>query len=62
MPPLPAAAPTSCSVTATMLRGEGETLPVSALPVDGEWPTGTSTWEKRAIAEEDPDLGPLLVH
>jgi len=55
MPPLPAAAPDFVQrVTATMLRGEGDTLPVSALPVDGEWPTGTSTWEKRGIAEEIP--------
>lgn len=61
MPPLPAAAPDFVQrVTATMLRGEGETLPVSALPVDGEWPTGTSTWEKRAIAEEIPIWDPSL--
>ncbi len=61
MPPLPDAAPDFVKrVTATMLRGEGDTLPVSALPVDGEWPTGTSTWEKRAIAEEIPIWDPSL--
>jgi pyruvate-ferredoxin/flavodoxin oxidoreductase len=29
-------------------------LPVSAFPVDGVWPTGTTQWEKRNIAEEIP--------
>ena len=38
-------------VTATMLRGEGDSLPVSALPCDGTWPSGTSRWEKRNISE-----------
>ena len=43
MPPLPDAAPAFVQrVTAAVLRGEGEELPVSALPVDGEWPTGTA--------------------
>ncbi len=61
MPPLPDSAPDFVRrVTATMLRGEGDTLPVSALPVDGQWPTGTSRWEKRAIAEEIPIWDPSL--
>ncbi|WIY84166.1 pyruvate:ferredoxin (flavodoxin) oxidoreductase [Propionimicrobium sp. PCR01-08-3] len=55
MPPMPDAAPDFVkSVTATMLRGEGDLLPVSALPVDGTWPSGTSKYEKRGIAEEIP--------
>ena len=55
MPPLPQAAPEFVArVTATMLHGEGDRLPVSALPVDGTWPTGTAAWEKRAIASEIP--------
>ncbi len=33
---------------------EGEALPVSALPVDGTYPSGTSKWEKRNIAREIP--------
>ena len=55
MPPLPEAAPDFVRrVTARMLEGEGDLLPVSALPVDGTWPTGTAKWEKRAIAQELP--------
>ncbi|PIJ48576.1 pyruvate:ferredoxin (flavodoxin) oxidoreductase [Erwinia sp. OLTSP20] len=42
------------TVTATMLAGLGDTLPVSALPPDGSWPTGTTRWEKRNIAEAIP--------
>ena len=41
-------------VTALMIAGKGDLLPVSAFPVDGTWPVGTSQWEKRAIAEEVP--------
>ncbi|HXJ79513.1 MAG TPA: pyruvate:ferredoxin (flavodoxin) oxidoreductase [Candidatus Methylomirabilis sp.] len=41
-------------VTAPMIAGEGDRLPVSALPVDGTYPTGTTRWEKRAIALEIP--------
>ncbi|MGH1394114.1 MAG: pyruvate:ferredoxin (flavodoxin) oxidoreductase [Trichormus sp.] len=32
----------------------GDELPVSALPVDGTFPTGTAKWEKRNIAQEIP--------
>lgn len=42
------------TVTATMLAGRGDLLPVSAFPPDGTWPTGTTQWEKRNIAEEIP--------
>jgi pyruvate-ferredoxin/flavodoxin oxidoreductase len=41
-------------VTSLMLGGKGDLLPVSAFPVDGTWPTGTTQWEKRNIAEEIP--------
>ena len=41
-------------VTARMLAGEGDLLPVSALPPDGTFPTGTSKVEKRTIAVEIP--------
>jgi pyruvate-ferredoxin/flavodoxin oxidoreductase len=41
-------------VTALMIAGHGDRLPVSAFPVDGTWPTGTSKWEKRNIAAEIP--------
>jgi pyruvate-ferredoxin/flavodoxin oxidoreductase len=47
-------------VTARMLQGEGDLLPVSALPIDGTFPTATSRFEKRSLAQElpiwDPDL------
>ena len=39
------------AVTALMLAGDGDLLPVSALPVDGTFPTGTAQYEKRAIAQ-----------
>jgi pyruvate-ferredoxin/flavodoxin oxidoreductase len=41
-------------VTALMIAGKGDLLPVSAFPVDGTWPLGTCQWEKRAIALEIP--------
>jgi pyruvate-ferredoxin/flavodoxin oxidoreductase len=41
-------------VTAVILAGKGDLLPVSAFPVDGTWPTGTAKWEKRNIALEIP--------
>ena len=54
-PIVPAAAPEFVQrVTAAMLEGHGDRLPVSAFPADGTWPTGTSRWEKRNIATEIP--------
>jgi pyruvate-ferredoxin/flavodoxin oxidoreductase len=41
-------------VSAVMLAGKGDLLPVSAFPVDGTWPTATAQWEKRNIALEIP--------
>ena len=41
-------------VTAALLAGHGDLLPVSAFPVDGTWPLGTTRWEKRALAREIP--------
>ncbi|MEX0726640.1 MAG: pyruvate:ferredoxin (flavodoxin) oxidoreductase [Planctomycetaceae bacterium] len=47
-------------VTSMLLAGQGDLLPVSALPVDGTYPTGTARYEKRSIAIEipiwDPDI------
>ncbi len=45
-------------VTAVMLRGEGDLLPVSKLPVDGTYPSGTTQWEKRNIADFVPAWEP----
>jgi pyruvate-ferredoxin/flavodoxin oxidoreductase len=41
-------------VTAMMLAGKGDMLPVSAFPPDGIWPTGTARFERRNIAAELP--------
>jgi pyruvate:ferredoxin (flavodoxin) oxidoreductase, homodimeric len=41
-------------VTAAMMAGRGDDLPVSAISADGTWPTGTTRWEKRNIALEIP--------
>jgi pyruvate-ferredoxin/flavodoxin oxidoreductase len=54
-PIVPAEAPDFVQrVTALMLANKGDLLPVSAFPVDGTWPSGTTRWEKRAIALEIP--------
>jgi pyruvate-ferredoxin/flavodoxin oxidoreductase len=60
-PVVPADAPEFVhAVTAQMMAGRGDALPVSALPVDGTYPTGTAAYEKRNISDEvaawDPDL------
>ena len=47
-------------VTAMIMEGKGDLLPVSALPVDGTFPTGTSVWEKRSIAQEIPIWDPSI--
>jgi pyruvate-ferredoxin/flavodoxin oxidoreductase len=41
-------------VTMTMIAGKGDLLPVSALPADGTFPTGTTRYEKRKLAAEIP--------
>ena len=41
-------------VTARIMAGEGDLLPVSALPIDGTFPTATTQWEKRGIAQQIP--------
>ncbi|HWZ94202.1 MAG TPA: pyruvate:ferredoxin (flavodoxin) oxidoreductase [Opitutaceae bacterium] len=42
------------NVTARLLANEGDLMPVSAIPLDGCWPTGTARFEKRNIALEIP--------
>jgi pyruvate-ferredoxin/flavodoxin oxidoreductase len=42
------------NVTAQIIAGFGDALPVSAMPKDGTFPTGTAQWEKRNIALEIP--------
>ncbi len=41
-------------VTSMMIEGKGDLIPVSKMPVDGTFPTGTAMWEKRNIALEVP--------
>ena len=55
----PAAVPASAPefvilVTAKMFEGRGDEIPVSLMPVDGTFPSGTAAWEKRNIADEVP--------
>jgi pyruvate-ferredoxin/flavodoxin oxidoreductase len=47
-------------VTAEIIAGRGDALPVSALPADGTYPVATSQWEKRNIAQEVPVWVPDL--
>ncbi len=61
LPVVPAGAPEFVrTVTAEMMAGRGDDLPVSMLPVDGTYPSGTAAYEKRNISDLvalwDPDL------
>ena len=47
-------------VTAMMMAGRGDDLAVSALPIDGTYPTGTAKWEKRNIALFIPEWEPEI--
>ncbi len=42
------------NVIGPMLAFDGDDLPVSAMPVDGTFPTGTTQWEKRNISLDIP--------
>ena len=58
-PIVPANAPDFVQkITARIMAGHGDLLPVSTMPVDGTWPTGTTRWEKRGIAVEIPIWDP----
>jgi pyruvate-ferredoxin/flavodoxin oxidoreductase len=55
LPSIPHQAPEFVrNVLGAMLAGQGDSLPVSALPLEGTFLTGTSKWEKRSIAQEIP--------
>ena len=41
-------------VTAEMMRGHGDDLPVSKMPVDGTYPSATAQWEKANVADQVP--------
>ncbi len=60
-PPVAAEAPDFVrNVLAPMMIGDGDLLPVSALPNDGTYPSGTAQWEKRNIAEIVPEWDPNI--
>jgi len=60
-PAVPASAPTFVrDVLGAMIAGHGDDLPVSVLPIDGTYPSGTTKWEKRNLAEEIPVWEPDL--
>ncbi|MEL4895404.1 pyruvate:ferredoxin (flavodoxin) oxidoreductase [Crocosphaera sp. Alani8] len=53
--PIPDTAPTFIrDVLGKMMARKGEEIPVSALPCDGTYPSGTAKWEKRNVAQEIP--------
>lgn len=53
--PVPATAPGFvCDVLGPIIAHQGDNLPVSAMPVDGTYPTGTTQYEKRNLAQEIP--------
>jgi pyruvate-ferredoxin/flavodoxin oxidoreductase len=55
LPPVPEIAPAFVrGVLGEMISGNGDSLPVSAMPPDGTFPTGTARWEKRNIAQQIP--------
>ncbi|MGE5324188.1 MAG: pyruvate:ferredoxin (flavodoxin) oxidoreductase [Actinomycetota bacterium] len=55
-PPVPAEAPEFVrNVIGPIIQGNGDQLPVSSMPVDGTFPSGTARWEKRNIALEVPE-------
>ncbi len=47
-------------VTAEIIAGFGDRLPVSSMPVDGTFPVGSAQWEKRNIALEIPVWEPEI--
>ncbi len=61
IPPVPADAPDFVQrVTGMIAARKGDLLPVSALPVDGTFPTATTQYEKRSIALEIPVWDPEI--
>src|SRR5204862_1045337 len=54
------APPFVLDVIRPIIQGAGDDLPVSALPVDGTYPSGTTRWEKRNIAQQVPVWDPQL--
>lgn len=61
LPPISGNAPDFVQeVLGKIIAGDGDELPVSAFPVDGTYPSGTTKWEKRNIADQVPVWDPEL--
>jgi pyruvate-ferredoxin/flavodoxin oxidoreductase len=61
IPPVPDTAPDFVrDVLGMMIARRGDEIPVSAMPIDGTYPTGTTQWEKRNIAQEIPVWDPNI--
>ncbi len=61
VPPVPANAPAFVKdVLGMMIANRGDDLPVGALPCDGTFPTGTTQYEKRSIAQDIPIWDPKI--
>lgn len=61
IPPVPEDAPEFVrSVLGTIIARRGDELPVSAMPIDGTYPTGTAQYEKRNLALEIPVWEPEI--
>jgi pyruvate-ferredoxin/flavodoxin oxidoreductase len=60
-PPVPEDAPDFVKeVTGELIAFRGDKLPVSKMPVDGKFPTGTTQYEKRNVAVNIPEWEPDL--
>jgi pyruvate-ferredoxin/flavodoxin oxidoreductase len=61
LPPVPESAPKFVKeVIGEIIAGRGEKLPTSKIPDDGTWPTATTQYEKRNIAEYIPVWDPAV--
>jgi pyruvate-ferredoxin/flavodoxin oxidoreductase len=61
IPPVPQQAPEFVrNILGQIMEGRGDELPVSALPVDGTFPTATTKWEKRSMAQDIPVWDPAV--
>ena len=62
-PPVPDDVPDFVArITSRLMAGDGDQLPVSALPVDGTFPTGTDEVREAGDRPDDPDLGSGDLH
>jgi len=61
LPPVPPSAPEFVRETlGEIIAQRGEKVPVSKIPLDGTFPTGTTQYEKRNIAEKIPVWEPSI--